>query len=336
MGETACTLELVEELRREAHHASAALRVWLRLADRLGRNRDELRILCRIRVLGPPEPLAVHLVPDFEVVHTPLVVLGERTAVVLPRLFALGPVVYRHEADRRLAEGVCHVELVAEADVEPHLDSAFFEVADYAVEPGPVVDAFLLFAFPPAGLDSGVLHADRGDAVVAGLGVEEVAVETFKANRDAAIFYFRGGYVAELAEELNIEEVSIADHCVVFVVFAARQDVVGRGASDKDCVVLEDVQHLGIEDVAFLVGDVPDRVPLVRALKIVEVCLGVELAIDHRASELYWRYNRNDRVVPAVGEEDWRRVGREVRFWKRLGVYRPAREERLIACGVVF
>ena len=204
MGEPTCALELFEERRREAHHASAALCAWLRLADRGGRDRDEPRVLRRVRVLWPPERLAVHLIPDFEAVHSPLVVLGERTAVVLPRLFALGPVVYRHEADRRLAEGVCHVELVAEADVEPHLDSALFEVADYAVEPGPVVDAFLLFAFPPAGLDSGVLHADRGDAVVAWLGVEEVAVETLEANRDAAVFYFRGGYVAELAEELGV------------------------------------------------------------------------------------------------------------------------------------
>ena len=246
--------------------------------------------------------------------------LGERTAVVLPRLFALGPVVYRHEADRRLAEGVCHVELVAEADVEPHLDSALFEVADYAVEPCPVVDAFLLFAFPPAGLDSGVLHADRGDAVVAWLGIEEVAVETLEANRDAAVFYLRGGYVAELAEELGA--------CGGWKRLRQSAHV----AQELEASLVD----VGIEDVAFIVGDVPDRVPLVRPLEVVEVCLGVELAVGHRARELDRRDNRDDRVVPAVGKENGRRIWREVRFGKRLGICRPAREERLIAGGVVF
>ena len=86
------------------------------------------------------------------------------------------------EAHGGLAEGVRHVELVAEADIEPDLNAACEEIVDYAVEPCPVVNALLLLALPPAGLDTGLLDANGGELSVAGFRIEEIAVEALEAD----------------------------------------------------------------------------------------------------------------------------------------------------------
>ena len=118
-------------------------------------------------------------------------------------------------------------------------------------------------------LDAGVLDADCGESVIAGVGIEEVTVEALEADGDGTLPDFRGGNPAEFSQ--------IRWRCT------AREGL-GKSAhiAEKGEASLVQVR---IEDMARLVRGIPYGMALVRALQVVEVCLDAQVTVGHFAGE---------------------------------------------------
>ena len=76
---------------------------------------------------------------------------------------------------------------MTEAQIEPRFDAAFRQVVHDVVEPREIVLAEDLFAFHPAGLAAGELHAAFAQEIVGFRGVEGVAVERLEADPERGL-----------------------------------------------------------------------------------------------------------------------------------------------------
>ena len=119
--------------------------------------------------------------------HSAAEVTDECRHIVFPcRLLRF--VADRHTADRA-EDFFCLfvVKVVAVAEADPGTESAAKKVVDDLVEPCEVVDALLTLRLLPARLESHPFDTELGDSVIRLLGVEDVAVEFFKADSHLGI-----------------------------------------------------------------------------------------------------------------------------------------------------